>query len=193
MTDTARKRSPRRHFDRQAGVEKAQRLFHQKGYDGVSVADLTQALDINPPSLYAAYGSKAGLFEHALQRYVDEYSLPLSEIFESSDLAEGLSALFLAAAEQYSQDTLCRGCLVTEGTRAADPEARMIASGLSMMMYDMVKQEIASRTNKDVEVLTDLVITVIRGLSAAAYTGMEASRLRATAQRAGEMCKASFR
>jgi TetR/AcrR family transcriptional repressor for divergent bdcA len=192
VSETVRTRRPRRPFDRQQGVEKAQRLFHQKGYDGVSVADLTEMLDINPPSLYSAYGSKAGLFEQTLQRYMAEQSLPLSEIFEGRELGDAVKILFVSAADQYSQDEFCRGCLVTEGTRAADREAQAIARKFSAVMIETVRQEIAKRVLEDADALTDVVITVVRGLSAAAYTGMETRRLHAIAERAGAMFKAGL-
>ena len=192
MDETLRKRRPRRTFNRQLGVERAQRLFHQKGYDGVSVADLTHALDINPPSLYAAYGSNAGLFEHALRRYVAEQALPASAIFDGTDLGDAVTTLFVSAAEQYSRDAACRGCLVTEGTRAADPEARAIADELSAVMIEAITEEIRQRAPEQGDVLADVVVTMVRGLSAAAFTGMDPVRLRATAVKAGAMFKAGL-
>lgn len=192
MSENVRKRRPRRPFDRQRGVEKAQRLFHQKGYDGVSVADLTQALEINPPSLYAAYGSKAGLFEHALRRYAAENALPVAEIFEDRDLGEAVTMIFISAAEQYSSDAAARGCLVTEGTRAADPEARAIAIEISAVMVSAIGEEIGQRVPRDGDAIADAVVTMVRGLSAAAYTGMDANRLRATAEQAAFMFKAGL-
>src|ERR1035438_3896735 len=58
-----------REFDTDAGLEKAMRLFWAKGYEGTSVADLTEALGISRPSLYAAFGDKQSLFRAALERY----------------------------------------------------------------------------------------------------------------------------
>ncbi|TDK28817.1 TetR/AcrR family transcriptional regulator, partial [Rhizobium deserti] len=58
-TKNIRPRGRPRRFDPDQGIAVAQRLFHARGYDAVSVADLTDALGINPPSLYSAYGSKA--------------------------------------------------------------------------------------------------------------------------------------
>lgn len=179
-------------FDRSLGVEKAQRLFHQRGYDGVSVADLTQALDINPPSLYAAYGSKAGLFEHALRRYATELSLPASELFEGRDLGDAIAILLAAAADQYSRDIACRGCLVTEGMRAADPEARAVADQVGAGMTSRITSEIRDRAPAQGEALADAVITMLRGLSAAAVTGMDPARLRAAAEKTGAMFKAAL-
>ncbi|HAO2892184.1 TPA: helix-turn-helix transcriptional regulator, partial [Escherichia coli] len=48
-----------RAFDRDAALERAMRVFWQKGYDSASMSDLTEAMQINAPSLYAAFGSKA--------------------------------------------------------------------------------------------------------------------------------------
>ncbi len=56
---------PRRFAPEQA-ISAAKVLFHQKGFDAVSVAEVTDYLGINPPSLYAAFGSKAGLFSRVL-------------------------------------------------------------------------------------------------------------------------------
>ena len=192
MNENVRKRRPRRPFDRQLGVAKAQRLFHQRGYDGVSVADLTKALEINPPSLYTAYGSKTGLFEHALRRYAAEHALPVAEIFEGRTLGEAVSIIFVSAAEEYSSDAAARGCLVTEGTRAADPEARAIATEISSGMVAVIGEEIRKRVPQNGDAIADAVVTMVRGLSAAASTGLEASRLRAAAEQAGLMFKAGL-
>ena len=77
----ARQRRPA--FDREHGVAVAQALFHARGYDAVGVAELTGALGIVPPSLYAAYGSKLALFERALASYVTTDALPLEHVLAS--------------------------------------------------------------------------------------------------------------
>ena len=60
----------KRAFDDQAALQTAMELFWRQGYEGTSIADLTRALGINPPSLYAAFGSKRDLFEKTLDRYM---------------------------------------------------------------------------------------------------------------------------
>jgi AcrR family transcriptional regulator len=47
-------------------------LFWRHGYEATSVAELTAAMGITPPSLYAAFGDKQGLFLAAVRRYVGE-------------------------------------------------------------------------------------------------------------------------
>lgn len=188
MQEQNRQRRPRREFNREEGVAKAQALFHRHGFDGVGVAALTEALNINPPSLYAAYGSKLGLFERTLQRYVAEEALPLSDIFtEDRSLAEAIAQLFSVAAQQYSRDTSCPGCLVTEGARAADPEARAAALRIGQHMIDALRSAISVRSPNDADRLTDFVTTTLRGFSAAAYAGIDPDRLAAVARFSGEL------
>ena len=75
MTVTKPKRNKRqtlgrpRAFDRDQALELALDVFWRKGYEGASLSDLTEAMGINPPSLYAAFGDKEGLFMEAVQRY----------------------------------------------------------------------------------------------------------------------------
>lgn len=69
--------SPRgrpRAFDRDAALDKAMRLFWERGYEGTSLADLTAAMGINSPSLYAAFGGKESLFREAVERYRQQYA-----------------------------------------------------------------------------------------------------------------------
>jgi len=58
-----------RNFDKDAALERAMELFWIKGYEGASMTDLTSAMGIASPSLYAAFGSKEELFRRAVQHY----------------------------------------------------------------------------------------------------------------------------
>src|SRR5579864_399381 len=60
-----------REFDIDQALDRALRVFWRKGYEGASLADLTRAMGINRPSLYAAFGSKEELFRKALDRYAE--------------------------------------------------------------------------------------------------------------------------
>ena len=65
-------RKPRgrpRSFDRDAALGRAMEVFWTKGFEGTSINDLTEAMGINPPSLYAAFGDKERLFIEAIERY----------------------------------------------------------------------------------------------------------------------------
>ncbi len=86
VTTTKQGRTPGRprQFDAEQAIETAQRLFHARGYDAVSVADLTQAFGINPPSFYAAFGSKLGLYTRVLQRYSQTGAIPIDACCETT-------------------------------------------------------------------------------------------------------------
>src|SRR6188768_3303601 len=60
-----------REFDADAALDCALRVFWEKGYEGASLTDLTDAMGINRPSLYAAFGNKESLFRKAMERYVE--------------------------------------------------------------------------------------------------------------------------
>src|SRR5438445_3107154 len=60
-----------REFDVEKALERAMNVFWRKGYEGASLPDLTRAMGINRPSLYAAFGNKESLFRKALDRYAE--------------------------------------------------------------------------------------------------------------------------
>lgn len=184
MNTKTRQRRPA--FDREAGVAIAQALFHERGYDAVSLADLTQAMDIKPPSFYAAYGSKAALFERAMLRYAQENALPLDELLAPDrPPAEALPALLLAAAEQYGRDSLLRGCMITEGMRADDPAARQMAENLANGGLQAIRAYLDQVHPQQAQALADYVVVTLRGLSASACHGMPYERLTEVARTAG--------
>lgn len=176
---------PRR-FNPDEAIATAQRLFHEKGYDGLSVADLTQALGINPPSFYAAFGSKAGLYARILDRYADSGAIPLAQIFDvRRPLAESLSEVLLEAARRYAADASATGCIVLEGTRSNDAEARAAARGFHLAAQDFIRSRIAEHHPLDADRLADFVCTTMAGLSASARHGQSLERLLSTARLAG--------
>jgi len=176
MSDKSRLRRPP--FDREAGVAIAQSLFHQRGYDAVSIADLTQALDIKPPSFYAAYESKAKLFERTLQRYSLENRLPLDKILSpDKSVAESIESLLVAAARQYGRHAQQRGCMVIEGMRADDSVARQIACDMAQPGNKMILAWLKSVCPEAAESLADFIMITLRGLSSAAHLGMSQRRL----------------
>lgn len=176
---------PRR-FDPDEAITRAQRLFHAQGYDGVSVADLTQALGINPPSFYAAFGSKAELYRKVLERYTLTGALPLRQILEADQpLAKALVQLLEAAAHSYATDPEAAGCLVLEGMHCDDPQARAAAQVYHLAAQEFIRSSIAARHPQDAQRLADFVATTMAGLSASARHGQSLERLLASARLAG--------
>lgn len=181
-------------FDREYGVAVAQSLFHARGYDAVSVADLTAALEIVPPSLYAAYGSKLALFERALQTYVASNSLPVPELLQSDGPpADVLSQLLVAAAKHYTRDPKRRGCMVTEAMRADDPEAAAVAAALAAPGSQLIAAYVAKHAAPaDADGITDYVLVTLRGISSYACLGHPQAKLVECAKIAGQALSGRF-
>nr|WP_280514920.1 helix-turn-helix domain-containing protein [Aureimonas sp. ME7] len=161
----------------------AARLFHSRGYDAVSVADVTQALGINPPSFYSAFGSKQGLYARVLERYAVVGAIPLSDILrQDRPVAESLATLLEEAARHYSADAEAAGCLVVEGTRCSDAEARQAALAYNVAVETRIRDYVAARHPENAAVVTDFVATTMFGLSAKARNGHSLDQLLATSR-----------
>jgi TetR/AcrR family transcriptional repressor for divergent bdcA len=185
-TDTRRARGRPRLFDPEQAVETAQYLFHAHGYDGVSVSDLTKALGINPPSFYAAFGSKAGLYARVVRRYGAAGAIPLDKLLRPDrPVAESLAALMEAAARNYAADPSAAGCFVLEGLRCSDPEARAAARAENLAADNTIRRYIGARHPEKADSLTDFVSTSMAGLSDRARNGHNLDRLLATARLVG--------
>ena len=108
-----------REFDPERVLDTAMRLFWARGYDGVSISDLTTATGINRRSLYAEFGSKADLFRAAVRRYqagpggYAERALALPTAWESA------YATVHGAVDASSGTADPRGCLLVQSALAA--------------------------------------------------------------------------
>ena len=182
-TNSPRPRGRPRRFDVDEAVSTAQQLFHKHGYDAVSVADVTSALGINPPSFYGAFGSKAGLYARALDRWVETGAIPMPDILSADrPVAECLANLLEEAARRYAADPEARGCLVLEGVRCNDPEARETARAFNLAAETMIRDYIAERHPDEADRVADFVATTMTGLSARARSGHGLDQLLASAR-----------
>ncbi|AVT80712.1 TetR/AcrR family transcriptional regulator [Rhodopseudomonas palustris] len=112
----ARPRGRPRTFDRARALADATRLFWIKGYEATSIADLTEAMGIGAPSLYAAFGSKEALYAEALRHYEANYEQLVWGRFHTAQTArEALEAFLLdsASALTGAPDDHPLGCMVT--------------------------------------------------------------------------------
>lgn len=185
-TNKSRVRGRPRRFDPDAAVATAQQLFHARGYDAVSVADVTDALGINPPSFYAAFGSKAGLYARVLDHWTATEAIPLADILRPDiPVADALAALLEEAARRYASDPAAGGCLVLEGTRCNDEGAREAARALNQGAEAFIRDYVAARHPGAAGDVADFVSTTMWGLSAKARSGHDLPRLLATARLAG--------
>jgi AcrR family transcriptional regulator len=102
-----------REFEVSDALDRALLVFWQKGYRGTSLDDLTTAMDINRPSLYAAFGDKEGLFLASIDRYRERYVAPLAKkLLASKDLREGLDEFFRTVAGVVVENETPPGCMI---------------------------------------------------------------------------------
>lgn len=112
MSERGRPRS----FDRTAALERAMQVFWEKGYEGASLADLTAAMGINPPSLYAAFGCKEALYLEVMELYSRTIGTEIWSALETVPNAkEAVDGFLLATAKAYSQPDQPHGCLIALG------------------------------------------------------------------------------
>ena len=107
-----------RAFDKEKALEAAMLVFWRNGYAGASMADLTQAMAINKPSLYAAFGNKEQLFVAATEQYMREYAAPCLDYLYAPDqpLSERLHAHLKSVSQRVCHPGLPHGCLMVNST-----------------------------------------------------------------------------
>lgn len=122
-------RSPRRRpgrplsFDRDAALEQAMRLFWRHGYEATSLRDLTTAMGVSPPSLYAAFGDKKALFRAAVARYVGEPATADALIDAAPTARDAAWALLETSAIGFTGRDTPRGCLLASAAIGCAPDA----------------------------------------------------------------------
>jgi AcrR family transcriptional regulator len=104
-----------RAFDKEQALEKALHLFWTKGYEGTSLTDLTHAMDINRPSLYAAFGNKEDLFKQALNRYLSGPASYINEAVKEPTARRVVEQFLKKSAELLTNPNNPNGCLVIQG------------------------------------------------------------------------------
>ena len=160
-------------------LETAIRLFQARGYDAVGVAELVAELGIKPPSFYAAFGSKAGLLELAMERY----GASSANVFERArenggSVAEVIDRTLENAVRLYPERGGVAGCLVLDGTRnSADAEAHALAAKAKHASFEALRDFIAGEYPDRASELARLVSIALTGMSAAARDGASREEL----------------
>ena len=189
----ARPRGRPRSFDREQALERAMDVFWRKGFEGASLADLTEAMGINPPSLYAAFGDKEHLFMEALGRYQAKRgdSCPYAE----EPTAEGaIRRLLTYMAEDLTSSAHPRGCMMVMAaatSTGSSPEMQAALAkrrgesrtAIRQRLEQGVKEgELAPGT--DAAGLADFYLTIITGMALQARDGASRKSLMATVEAA---------
>lgn len=171
------------------------RLFWERGYAATSVADLVEAIGINTPSLYAAFGDKKALFRAAVDRYQSgEGSFALAALRDEPTARAAIRRLLHDAADRFSDPSCPPGCMVVLAGTNCPQEASDIADDLAArrrMVEALLRTRIEAgmalgelRPDADAAELAAFYAAVFQGMSIQARDGASNERLQRVADRA---------
>ncbi|NNM76138.1 TetR/AcrR family transcriptional regulator [Sphingomonas sp. ID1715] len=159
----------------------ALRVFWSKGYEGASMADLTEAMGITKPSLYAAFGNKEQLFVKALDLYEREKLDYVGEALAEPTARKVAEHLLRGALENQTSKSEPHGCLGVISSVACGAEAESIrqfvlARGASarkalVERFEQAKAQGDLPAHVDVEGLTSYLYAVLQGMAVQAGAG----------------------
>jgi AcrR family transcriptional regulator len=113
------RRGPPKAFDIDIALDSAMLVFWRKGFDGTSLSDLTDAMGINRPSLYATYGDKQALFRRAIDRFGELGRSIFAESESESTARQFAERLLRGQADLYSNPRLAPGCFLIQSAISA--------------------------------------------------------------------------
>jgi AcrR family transcriptional regulator len=121
-----------RAFDIEKALDRALQVFWHKGYEGTSLSDLTRAMGINRPSLYAAFGNKENLFRKALDRYADGPAAYVHEALDEPTARAVVERLLRGAVDLLTDPRTPPGCLMVQGALSCGEAAAPIRQELAL-------------------------------------------------------------
>ncbi|MEU6105810.1 TetR/AcrR family transcriptional regulator [Streptomyces flaveolus] len=168
----------RRAFDREKALAIALEQFWTHGYDTTSIASLTKAMGINPPSLYAAFGDKKQLFDEAVELYTRTYAASPPQ---GPDARTAITRMLRHLAADYTDPRHPPGCLIITGATNCAPGSQDVKDKLRAMREDS-KAAIAACIRADIDAgrlpadtnadgLAAFYAAVIQGMNQQAWDG----------------------
>jgi AcrR family transcriptional regulator len=169
-------------------LDRALEVFRARGYEGATLPELTRAMGINRPSLYAAFGNKEQLFRKALDRYQTGPMSFLSEALRQPTARAVAEAIFSGFVRMQRGRDKARGCLVVSGALACGEEAETVRRELARLRQGIVAtlRERFERAvwdgdlpaGTDCATLARYTATVLNGLAVQAASGATEKELR---------------
>lgn len=104
-----------REFDAETALDQAMEVFWRHGYEGATIAQLTEAMGINPPSLYACFGNKEGLLKAALDRYTKLRNIWMDEVVAAPTARDVAERMLMGIADKQTDPANPPGCLLVQG------------------------------------------------------------------------------
>jgi AcrR family transcriptional regulator len=189
--ETKKLRGRPRVFDMDEALDKALQIFWQRGYEGASLAELTEALGVNKPSLYAAFGNKEELFMKALSKYTTGPVAFVRDVV-NEPTAHAVAKRFLYEAAGFlSQPSHPKGCMIVQGALSGGESAEMVKKvliqyrtayeNLLTKRFEQAKQDGDLASDADPHALAKYLATLHQGMSVQATSGASSEELKAIA------------
>jgi len=181
-----------RTFDREAALAEAMRVFWAQGYEATSMSDLVEAMGINSPSLYAAFGSKDALYREAAGYFAQtESGEILSSLRHAPTARAGIEGFLLASADSFTRPGRPSGCMIV----LSAVNAVGVSQETGQLLRDMRKGSVKAIEARlraavvsgelpatiDPHAIADYFVTVQQGMSIKARDGSSRSALVAIA------------
>src|SRR5215470_4190801 len=183
-----------RAFDPDRVLDRAMRVFWQKGYEGASLSDLTRAMGINRPSLYAAFGDKKKLFCRVLERYQQGPAAFVHSALKEPTARRVAEALLFGTVNALSDPHNPRGCLAVHGALACGNQAKSVRHQLissrdereTLLRERLRRAKTAGDLPRDSNPtdLAGFIVTVMEGMAIQATGGATRNQLRSIAETA---------
>lgn len=184
-----------REFDTHEALAAALAVFWDKGYDGASLTDLTEAMGITRPSLYAAFGNKEELFKQALDLYEEEKLAYVAQALEADSAKQVAERFLFGSIENITGD--CPGCLgviasvnCRSGTSEISNDVNRRAQSSKAALVARMQRAIDEgdfNAPTDADTITRYLMAVLQGISVQAGSGAERSELEQVAATALSM------
>lgn len=181
-------------FDRDAALHQAMLLFWRHGYEGTSLGDLTTAMGVTPPSIYAAFGDKRRLFLEAVGRYLSGPVTPETIIADATSARDAAWNLLEASAMGFTGADTPPGCLLATAAISCSASASevqrelaAIRQGIEARLRDRILEGIETGElprASDADALAGHVMAVIQGMSTLARDGAPRRKLLSIAEMA---------
>ncbi|WP_112677331.1 TetR/AcrR family transcriptional regulator [Micromonospora saelicesensis] len=181
-----------RGFDADEALERAVEVFWRQGYEGASVSDLSEAMGINKPSLYAAFGSKEELFRKAVALYAEKDMGYARDAFAQPTAYEVVATLLRENVVAVTRTDRPAGCLSIQGGTSCSTENAPIAGFLAASrlggegaLADRLARAVAEGdlpAHADPVALARFVMIVTEGQAVHAAAGVSREDLRQAAE-----------
>jgi AcrR family transcriptional regulator len=192
--ESAVQRGRPREFDAEAVLDRALEVFWRKGYEGASISELTEAMGINRPSLYAAFGNKEALFRKALDRYAKGPAAYTRKALEEPTARAVAECMLHGAAEALTDPRMPHGCLGVQGALSCGDAAASIREELCSRRsaWEEALQKRLERARREGDLpddancaeLAQYIATVAQGMAVQAAGGATRKQLRRMADMA---------